>query len=108
MAYPMPIIEKEMAMNKLLKALVAGAFTFLLAGTASAHGKGRVLVEVRPYYPVVQQHYMPAPVYYQDRYVRYEPSWEQRREWRREQWRRDRWRHDHGYHGRCRHGQWRR
>lgn len=92
-------------MNKYLKALVAGALTLLVAGTASAHGKLRVHAEVRPYYPVLQQHYAPAPVYYQERYV---PSWEARRDWRREQWRRDRWRHEHWRHDRCRDRHWRR
>ena len=85
-------------MNKYVKALAAGAFTLLAAGSASAHGKVRVYTEVRPYYPVVQQHYVPVPAYYQERYV---PAWEARRDWRREQWRRDRWRHEHWRHDRC-------
>ena len=109
-------------MNKFIKVLVAGAITLLAGGSASAHGKVRVYTEVRPYHPaLVQEHYGPAPAYYDDRFGQVRPEWEARREWRREQWRRAQWRREqwrrahghHGHHGhwrhsdRCRHYDWR-
>lgn len=107
-------VVTKYALHRGVRALVAGAFTLLLAGTASAHGKVRVYTEVRPYYPtLVERHYGPAPVYYDDRFAHARPQWEARREWRREQWRREHWRHQHGrHHGRghdrCRLPHWHR
>ena len=93
-------------MKTLIKSLVGGAIMLLAAGSASAHGKVRGYVEVRPYYPAVvqvQSHYAPIPVYNEDRYVSAREARHARREWRRELWRRDHWRHDHRGHDRCRH-----
>lgn len=100
--------KKDCKMKTTLKALVAGAFALLLAGTASAHGHGRVFVDVRPYYPPVvqvQPRYVPVPAYYQQQYVYAEPAF--RADWRHEQWRREQWRREHWRHERCRHHHWR-
>ena len=88
-------------MNTCIKALVASALTLMMAGTASAHGKVGVYAEVRPYYPpAVQLHrqFIPAPVYYQDRYGYAMPAWQARHDWRRDHWRGERCRHYHHHH----------
>lgn len=95
-------------MNTCIKALVAGALTCMMAGTASAHGRVGFYAEVRPYHPPamqVQRHYVPVPTYYQDRYVYVQPAWQARRDWRHNHyWRRDyrgdRCGHHHHHHWR--------
>lgn len=92
-------------MKTTVKALIVIGCMLMAAGTASAHGRGRVYAQVRPYYPVVvqlQPHYLPAPGYYQDHDGYVAPTYHARRDWRREQWRREQWRRDHWRHHGCR------
>lgn len=93
-------------MRTSFKMLLAGACLLAATASASAHGKVRAYVEMRPYHPPLHaQRYYAPPGYYRDPTMVVAPQWQHRRDWRREQWRRDHWRQDYWQHNHrhCRH-----